>query len=80
MGDIFGLKVCIPLEVLLIDSCRLNDSIPPHKPASWLSHRYWPLGLLLEGLGKGYLRIEGMYSSRSCTHRFLSLERFYTTP
>ena len=32
VGDIFRLKVCIPLEVVPIDSCRLNDPIPPHKP------------------------------------------------
>ena len=27
--DIFGLKVCIPPEVVPIDSCCLNDPIPP---------------------------------------------------
>ena len=32
VGDIFGLKVSIPLEVVPIDSCHLNDPIPPHKP------------------------------------------------
>ena len=48
--------------------------------ASLLFHHNWPLGSLLEGLGRGYLRIEGMYSSRSCTHRFLSLKRPHTTP
>ena len=68
VGDIFGLKVCIPLEVVPIDFCRLNDSIPPHKPASWLSHHNWPLGPLLEVLGRRYLQIEGVYSSCSCTH------------
>ena len=36
--------------------------------ASLLFHHNWPLGSLLEGLGRGYLRIEGEYSSRSCTH------------
>ena len=68
VGNIFGLKVCIPLEVVPIDSCPLNDSIPPHKPASWLSHHNWPLGPLLEVLGRQYLQIEGVYSSCSCTH------------
>ena len=68
VGDIFGLKVCIPLEVVPIDSCCLNGPIAPHKSASWFSHRNWPLGPLLEVLGKGYLRIEGVYFSQSCTH------------
>ena len=43
--DILGLKVCVPLEVVLIDSCRSNDPVPPFKPpassgclpASWHS-------------------------------------------
>ena len=48
--------------------------------ASLLFHHNWPLGSLLEGLGREYLRIEGMYSSRRCTHRFLSLKPPYTTP
>ena len=47
---------------------------------SLLFHHNWPLGSLLEGLGRGFLRIECVYSSRSCTHRFLSLERSYTAP
>ena len=79
-GDIFGLKVCIPLQVVTIVSCRLNDYKSPHQSASLPSHHNRPPGPLLEGLGRGYLQIEGVYSSRCCTHRFLFLKRFYTTP
>ena len=35
VGDIFGLKVSIPLEVVPIDSCHLNDPIPLHTPCSF---------------------------------------------
>ena len=31
VGDIFALKVCIPLEVVPIDSCHLNHPIPPQE-------------------------------------------------
>ena len=36
MGDIFGLEACIPLDVVPIDFCGLNQFISSHKPPASL--------------------------------------------
>ena len=61
IGDILGLKVCVPLEVVLIDSCRSNDPVPPFKPPASSGVVFLPAGTLPPGLVTdilGYLQNE----------------------